>query len=53
MGHKKIRTALAVDLEKPAWEQPGLHVSLPMNSYLDKALMLNSLRIDGTPTVRQ
>ncbi|PWY90956.1 formamidase [Aspergillus heteromorphus CBS 117.55] len=25
MGHKKIRTALKVDLEKPAWEQPGLH----------------------------
>lgn len=27
MGHKKIRTALSVDLNKPAWEQPGLHVS--------------------------
>ncbi|OJK03241.1 hypothetical protein ASPACDRAFT_114143 [Aspergillus aculeatus ATCC 16872] len=25
MGHKKIRTALTVDLDKPAWEQPGLH----------------------------
>ncbi|GFN17854.1 hypothetical protein AtubIFM56815_007719 [Aspergillus tubingensis] len=25
MGHKKIRTALSVDLNKPAWEQPGLH----------------------------
>lgn len=26
MGVKGIRTALKVDLEKPAWEQPGVHV---------------------------
>lgn len=26
MGIKGIRTALKVDLDKPAWEQPGLHV---------------------------
>ncbi|GAB1215090.1 hypothetical protein ATERTT37_004273 [Aspergillus terreus] len=26
MGQKGIRTALKVDLNKPAWEQPGLHV---------------------------
>lgn len=25
MGQKGIRTALKVDLNKPAWEQPGLH----------------------------
>ncbi|GMF72106.1 unnamed protein product [Aspergillus oryzae] len=27
MGHKGIRTALKVDLDKPAWEQPGLHIA--------------------------
>lgn len=26
MGLKEIRTALKVDFDKPAWEQPGLHV---------------------------
>ncbi|BDD62503.1 hypothetical protein MPDQ_006008 [Monascus purpureus] len=25
MGVKEIRTAIQVDLDKPAWEQPGLH----------------------------
>ncbi|KAI9037278.1 acetamidase/formamidase family protein [Aspergillus affinis] len=27
MGHKGIRTALKVDLDKPAWKQPGLHTA--------------------------
>lgn len=26
MGVKEIRTARKIDLGKPAWEQPGLHV---------------------------
>lgn len=29
MGHREIRTASKVDLNKPAWEQSGLHVSHP------------------------
>lgn len=33
MGVKGIRTALKVDLEKPAWEQQGLHVCGHMHLY--------------------
>jgi hypothetical protein len=34
MGIKGIRTALKVDFDKPASEQPGLHVSFYIPTFL-------------------
>lgn len=38
MGVRGIRTALKVDLEKPAWEQLGLHVRCTTHIDLDALL---------------
>lgn len=39
MGVKEIRKALKVDLEKPAWEQPGVHVRYDVCIDLDALLI--------------
>jgi formamidase len=41
MGIKGIRTALKVDLDKPASEQPGLHVSSYIPTLVIKGSLLN------------
>jgi hypothetical protein len=51
MGVKGIRTALKVDLEKHAREQPGLHVSRPHHHEVRPGLTLS--RTDGILTVCQ
>jgi hypothetical protein len=45
MGLKGIRTALKVDLNKPAREQPGLHVRLYLPFVVAHCSFLD--RIDG------
>jgi len=41
MGIKGIRTALKVDLDKPARDQPGLHVRESMNLACEQLLIRN------------
>jgi hypothetical protein len=41
MGIKGIRTALKVDLNKPANEQPGLHVSSYIRTLVIEGILLN------------
>lgn len=52
MGLTEIRTAMKVDLKKPAAEQPGLHVS-HLASRTQQAMRLILFRIDGIPMVSQ
>lgn len=47
MGVKEIRTAIKVDLDKPAWEQPGLHVRPSQCGTGTNALMLLSLPLES------
>lgn len=49
MGIKEIRTALKVDLDKPASQQPGLHVSSVHQS--PESIIADPLRTDGTQIV--
>lgn len=51
MGLKEIRTALKVDLDKPASQQPGLHVSSVHQA--PEYLIADPLRTDGTQIVCQ
>jgi formamidase len=53
MGIKGIRTALKVDLEKPARDQPGLHVRISMQMIKSPAMTNRHVhdRIVGTQMV--
>lgn len=52
MGVKEIRTALKVDLNKHARDQPGLHVRQSLIMISLQTPKADWSRIDGTLTVR-
>lgn len=48
-----IRTALKVNLDTPAADQPYLHVSFPEDNKASRKADITASRIDGTLTVRR